>query len=201
MNKFMEDWTRELDDLEVNLSLGEEEIADAFEAQKSRMKGLLDEATKKVEGLEMGEKTKGMQQKIDELRLQLALGRAETRDAMEAQRKNLASSLHQVESEYAKVKDAAGDKAKEMSSSMGDGLDRFKTQLDMFRLHFHLGQAEAKEEMEEKRNELKEKVRSMKASISEKTEEAEDKWDGIGEELGEAYGHFKSALSKMFSRD
>lgn len=194
----MEDWTRELDDLDVHLSLGDDEISEAFESQKTRFKGWVEEASQKVEGLKMGEKTQGIQQKLDELRLQLALGRAESRDAFEAQRKNLAGSIHQVEVEYQKVKENAGEKAKGLEGSMTEGFDKFRTQLDMFRLHFHLGAAEAREELEEQKAGLKEKVRSMKASIADKSDEAEDKWDGIGEELGEAYGHFKSALKKIF---
>ena len=86
MNRFLKNFDRELDELEVQISLGEKELEDAFEKGKTNFKSFVDEASKTVEGLGNTEAATNLRTKLDELRVQLALGRAEGKDAFEAQK-------------------------------------------------------------------------------------------------------------------
>ncbi|RMG74813.1 MAG: hypothetical protein D6722_01985 [Bacteroidetes bacterium] len=199
MNKFMEDWSKELDDLDITISLGEEEYVEAFEKQKAKLSHFIEDMTSSLENSELGEKTQPLRTKLDELKVQLALGRAETQDAFETQRKNLETKLHEANSAYEKLQERGEQKTGEWARAFKDRAEGFKTRLDLLRLHFSLGVADAHDELESLRSELKDKISGMKKKIEVKGEEAEDKWDEISEELGEAYEHFKGALKRVFS--
>jgi hypothetical protein len=203
MNSFLKKWNEELEDLEVNISLGEEEYMEAYETQKANFMAFLDRSAKSIDDLHLEEKAMPIRTKLDELRVQLALGKAESKEAFEKQQKNLTELMHKAGEAYEEAKTDAGEKSSELANSFKEQAEHFRTKLDMFRLHFHLGSADASDEMKEKKNELQEKVRDLKAKASEKAEEmgdeADDKWDEVKEELGEAYDHMKGALKRLFS--
>ena len=68
-------------------SLGEEEIVDAFENQKAKLSGFIDTSREKVNAMAESEQATRLKTKLEELQVQLALGKAETRDAYEGAEK------------------------------------------------------------------------------------------------------------------
>ena len=66
----------------------------------------------------------------------------------------------------------------------------YSMKLDIYRLHFALGQSEAKNRIEELRHEIKVKLREAKDEIEELVDEGEDRLEKFSDEL-------KSGFSKL----
>lgn len=183
--------------MEIDLHLEEEEIIHSFENHKDKLRKNIDSFSKSTQD-KLGETAKGLQTRLDELKVQLALGKAESKEAYEEQRKQLNAALNNVSTEYEKVKSQAGDKMGEIKEELGQQIKKFQSRLDVFRLHFHLGMADAKEEYEEKKKELSRELDKVKNKVEEAEKKGEDKWEGFGKEMGEAFSHFQGAIKKLF---
>lgn len=202
MNKYLQDWMKELDDLDIHLKMDTDEVVEAFEKQKSSFQSFVSESKDKLEAkineLDLGEKGTELKTKLEELQVQLALGKAETRDAFEEQRKNLTSSLHDATKEYDGLKEKAEGQYKELADEFNELTEKFHTKLDVLRVQFALGKADMQDEMKDKKEEIAQKLAEVRKKSEENKEKAEDKWDDFKGEISEAYGHFKSALKGLF---
>jgi len=199
MNRFLKNFDRELDELEVQISLGEKELEDAFEKGKTNFKSFVDEASKTVEGLGNTEAATNLRTKLDELRVQLALGRAEGKDAFEAQKDALDKKLNETQQAYKAWEGEAGDKANDLKGAFAHRVEHFRTQTDMMKVQLHLGVADAKDEWEEAKKEVSTKINDMKRFLAERNEEGEKRWEEFSGEMTEAYSHIKGAMKKLFS--
>jgi hypothetical protein len=199
MNRFFEEWMKELDELDVQVKLGAEEVGEAFEKQKNRLAEWADKARAELDSLDEQPWVLKLRGQIDELRVQAALGRAETRDALNEQRENLEKAMQRVGEEFKGQAEGADERASEWGKQAGQMMENLQARFDLLRLQLHLGQAEAAEEWEEKRKELSGQIEQLKARAVEGQHEAEEKWQEISGEISEAYTHMKNALRRMFS--
>ena len=64
---------------------------------------------------------------MEELRVQAALGRAETKDNLEEQRKKIAVSILQLKREFSEVYDTSKENYNDSSEKVNDKLNDFQT--------------------------------------------------------------------------
>lgn len=197
MDKELSKWQKEVEELELDLNLDENEIISSFENHKESLRKSIDSFSETAQE-KLGETATNLHTKLDELKVQLALGKAESKEAYEEQRKELNSALDSAASEYEKVKSQAGEKLDEAKEELGNQMEKFQSKLDVFRLHFHLGMKDAKEDYEEKKKELSRELGKMKNKVEEAEKSGSEKWDGFGKEMGEAFSHFRGAVKKLF---
>lgn len=199
MNQFLEDWSKELDDLEVQISLGEEEIVAAYEKQKAAFTEFVNESKAKISDLASNEHVQKLRGKFEALQVQLALGKAESLEAYEEQKNRLGEAIQETKEEYETYMSSLGDKKEELSGNLSGKLEQFKTKMDLFHLQFALGTAEAKDELKEKQQELAATLATIRTKIEEKKEAAEETWEEFTEEVSEAFDEFKGVMKKFFS--
>ncbi|MEO0898330.1 MAG: hypothetical protein AAFY71_18095 [Bacteroidota bacterium] len=197
MDKELAKWQKEIEDLELDLKLEEADVIEAFEQHKHNLTESVNSFTKHA-GEMLGEGSNLLQGKLDELKVQLALGKAESKDAFEEQRKELDKALHSASEEFEKVKGEAGENVGKLKEEFDEQMNHFKTRLDMFRLHFHLGMAEAKEEYEEKKKDLSQELDKIKEKVDGAEDKAENRLEDFGKEMGEAFSHFQKAVKGLF---
>lgn len=196
MNQYLEDWMQELDELEVQVDLGIEDIGDAFEKQKSALLESVEHLQEQVKEHTGADK---LRTKLDELRVQLALGKADSQDAYEAQKEKLEGTLSDMKATLHQFTEDADEKFTSLSDRLKQRATQFETKMDLFKVQYALGKAEAKEEWEEKQKEVREKLHHVRTRIDSNKEKAEDHWDEFSEEISEAFGHFKKAVKGLFS--
>ena len=198
MNKFFEDWQQELDDLEIHLNLPIDAVSDFFEAQKESLKGWIDNTKEHLESVELGEEGQKLKGKLEHMQVQLALGKAEGRDAFEEQKGKLDEAMKETASQLKVWEDAAEAGIDKFSDEFHSMTGAFQDRMELLRLKYTLGKADLKDEMEAKEKELKKKIQEIKAKAPNQ-DDGEDKWDEVKEEIGEAYDHLKSAVRGLFS--
>ncbi len=201
MNKFLEDWMAELDELEVDLDMDGMDVSDYFEKGKNELKEAVDSLKSKVDKLGTGEKAQSLKGKLEHLQLQLALGKAESKDAFEDQKGKLESALHEMGHKLDEWEEAVEEKTDTLTAGMKEKAEKFRGKLDMMRLHYHLAQADARDELEEKRKTLRSRIHDTKSKLTsakEKDGDDDSIWDEVKEEVGESYNHLKRAIKGLF---
>lgn len=199
MDKFLENWTEELDELEIQLDLGEDEATEAFETQKGKFRELIDKSKASLEKLGLDEKASHLKAELEHLQVQLALGKAESKDAFEAQKEKMDQALHKAKDRFQGIKSSTDNTYDEVVHTLDKASTDFQTRMDMMRLQMALGKADARDAMEEKKKEIRHKLTEVRTKVKQREEAGEEKWESFSEEIGEAYDHFKHALKGLFS--
>jgi hypothetical protein len=157
MKQFVSDWQKRMEEMQMQFSLGKMDAVDAFEKQKEQyrnslvtLKENLDKATDVAE-----DKLAEMKVKIEELRLQLALGKADGMDAFEEQKKKIELAMHEL---YVAGKTNFNESYAKSITLFDQNADAFKTGLEIIKLQFSLAKMDAKDEFAEKQKEIGEKL-------------------------------------------
>lgn len=157
MKQFMADWQKRMEEMQAQFASGKLDAVDAFEKQKAQYRESL---VKVKENLDKGtqitaDKLAEMKAKLEELSLQLTLGKADGMDAFEEQKKKIEVAMHEF---YVLAKgnfDTTYLKGLELYDQQADA---FKTSLEIVKLQFSLAKMDAKDEMAEKQKAIHDKM-------------------------------------------
>jgi hypothetical protein len=189
--QFMADWQKRLEEMQMQFSLGKMDAVDAFEKQKEHYRSMLltfKENIDKGTGL-AEEKAAEMKAKIEQLRLQLALGKAEGMDAFEEQKKKIELAMHEL---YVANKGTM-DEAYNKSLTMFDhNAEAFKTGLEIVKLQFSLAKMDAKETLEEKQKEISEKMVELNSQFKTIQSAAMENVDEMNKQLRDNFDKMKA---------
>ena len=104
INSSLEKAKQEIEELSVQFSLGKAEAADKFESVKKDFLSKVNEWKIKGEQFKSSgeEKSHTLKAKLEELQVQLALGKAEAKELFHEQKKKIMQSISDLESEIKK---------------------------------------------------------------------------------------------------
>lgn len=177
----------------------EEQVAENLESHKSSFMSFIDKSMETIDSVLSGDAALKARQSLDELRVQLALGKAESKEALEEQKEKLDSALHDAEARYASLKDDSNDDFHQWTAEFGEWKEKLQTRMDIAKLQYSLGKAEAKEEMEKKRQGLSKQLQSMKEQLDTLEDKGEEKVEEFTKEISESFSHFRKAVKGLFS--
>lgn len=189
-------WKQRLEEMEVQLALGQAEGRDAYENQKKKLKSILNEARHDLDDLKSitQHRRDELNALIEELEVQLALGKAEGKDTFARQKEKAEAVLVKLMSALKNASEEGDRKLDEWRSELMPHIQEYRMKLDIYRLHFALGQAEAKTRIEELRMELKSRLREAKDEIEEMVEEGEDRLERFSDDLSRAFSKLMKGL-------
>jgi ElaB/YqjD/DUF883 family membrane-anchored ribosome-binding protein len=199
MNKFLEDWLDEFDEFELDLSQDESSLSTYFDEQTTKLSKIAEQLKNKLDSLELDEKGKNLKGKVEHLQVQLALGKAESRDAFEEQKGKIEHAVHDVRTSLDEWEDSLEGKAENWGKDVKSFAEKIQARLETMRLQYHLGAADMGDGIEEKRKELKAKVHELREKAKEKADSADDHWEEFTDEVSEAYDHMKKAVRGLFA--
>lgn len=179
----------EVDELRVQLALGKAEAKELYEINKKRFHASVQEMENKFRELKKDEAILPLVNAMETLRVQLALGKAETKELFEEQYDKIHIALNQLESELKNNKTISENYAR-----LHLELEKFKIKLELFALHYKLKKISAQFDFENRKAELAEKLDAIKAKMLLKQKEGKEKWENFQDEIKEAYEHLKSAF-------
>lgn len=176
-----------LEKYQVQLALGEMEAKDHFEKLKKKFKSSLNTAQQYVEN--NGRKAKDeVLQVIDEMKVQLALGKAESLDEFEVQEKKIMRAFRTLEARIDGIIDH------EAEEELHHDMQQFRIKLDMLKVQYKLGNMEARDKFEERKHELEVSMSKLKAKIESKRKLNVKTRAARKEEIKESYKHLKKAF-------
>jgi len=179
--------TADLEEFQVQLALGKAEAHDKYEELKKKFNRTLHTVKTKA-GTTGRKKAEDLVADIEELQVQLALGKAETKDAFETQRKKIMRAINRLEST---LMAKAGAAEVEANEKLNHDMHAFRIKLEMLRLQYELGKLEAKDKFEERKHRLDEKLANLKSRLNSRPLSSKNR----KEELKDAYKHLKKAFA------
>ncbi len=181
----------DMEEYRVQVALGKAEAHDAYEEAKKKMRHAVHEAQQMFGSSKEAVTDAATQLKtiIETLQVQLALGRADTRDAFEAQRKKIMQALHDLE-----VLMESEGFSSEYYGKLQTEIAKFKIKLEILQLRFELNKMEARDDFEQKKKEFADKIETIAQALREKEKQAAAKWKNFREDVSEAYNDVRKAF-------
>jgi hypothetical protein len=152
-----------IEGLEIQLALGQAEAEDWIEEEKKKFSafiGIAKDAVEKAENIRK-EKKEELITKGEELQVQLALGKAETREAFETQKLKIDVAMKNFQNGLQTVDDKLSDIPGLLTKAGGQIISK----LEAFEVQFELAKAESKDILEEKKNEISNQIKKLKKKL------------------------------------
>lgn len=183
----------ELEEFQLQLALGKADTKDVYEKVKKDFNGYVHDARLYFESAKDLAKERAIQLKaiFETLQVQLALGKADTKEIFEEQMKKISATLNELEILIRK-----NETADEYYTKLQVEIEKFKIKLEILKLRYKLNKMDAANEFEIKKTEFLKKLSDIKARLDKKEEEVENKWEHFKEEITEAYTNLKKVFVK-----
>lgn len=154
---WISEWKTRLEEMQVQFSLGKMDAVEAFEKQKDNLRNLVHMLKENIDkSTDMAEETATkVKASLEELQLQLHLGKADGKDTFDSQRKKIEAALHKV---YVESKEAYGNNVNYMMKLFDNNAQAFKIGLEIVHLQFTLLKMDVKGDSEKLRKEMQHKM-------------------------------------------
>lgn len=201
----LDKWEAQATALQAQLEFNKVEVIKRVEEQKRRLEQIAQRVRDKIDaagGLAEETKTK-IRASFEHLQVQLALGAADTRDAYQAWRKKVQSSIAAFEADLDLAiaeKDAALQAELDaLMNAYVKEADALDAEIEAMEAQFSEGKARAKAEFQKYKQEVESKINAYKSELDEKRNVAAGKLGTFESELSAGAAKIKDAFSNLFS--
>ena len=194
ISKILKVTQQEVEELAVQFSLGKAEAASKFEEIKKDFNVKSNEWKNSFAKTgEAGQEafTK-MKSKLEELQLQLSLGKADGKDYFEEQRKKIVNSIHEFQSEY-----KSNPEWNEKLGEFNEEVEKFKLKLEILKMKFEDKSFKVKEGFQKEMLNAKIEIEQFLSKAEVEFDKAGKKYSNFSEEISSVYNHLKNAVKKL----
>ncbi len=179
----------ELEELRVQAALGKAEAKDVYEEAKKKLHVYLQEAKIKFSEVKNNEDVLTLIHAFEHLQVQLALGKAETKEVFEEQYHKISEALNHLEKNFREE-----IKNNTHFAQLHLEVEKFKIKLELMVLHYKLNKIKAEYNFEQKKTEFFETLDAIKSRMQKKEADLKHQWDHLSEEISEAYTNLKKTF-------
>lgn len=199
LKDFANSWQQRLEEMQLQFSLGKMDASETFEKQKDQLRGMLVSMKENIDKANdlAEDKATEMRTKLEELRLQLALGKADGMEAFELQRKKIELAMHEFYQAGKQQFSSNYEKGLEMFDRQSEA---FKTGLDIVKIQYNLAKMDAKDEAEEKKKELNEKIVELNNQFKTMQATAMENMEDMNRQLRENFEKMKVYAEGWFKK-
>lgn len=194
VNELFNSFRTKADELKVQLHLATSDFSDGFEKQKSEFSDWLEARKKDIQNYADSEVNSEIRTTLDELRVRFNLAKADTRDKVEEQRKELSEAVQKARAKINSAIENSDEIRGEFTAELQNGLDYLDTRLDMLKLQLNLGLKDAKDTYESKKEEIRHKLDEITAQLEKEKARAGDSFDQFTDQLKESWENLKKSI-------
>jgi cell fate (sporulation/competence/biofilm development) regulator YlbF (YheA/YmcA/DUF963 family) len=190
----------ELEEFRLQFALGKADASDKFEEIKKDCRSFVSNLKLKLDKMQefSGHAAMAIKTALEELQLQLALGKADAMVHFEIQEKKILAAIAKIEKELGKAVSEIPFPPG-IQAEINQEIAKTRIKLKILRLVFELKKIDVKSKLKDQiqesvaaLNKLAEKIKSATSK-----QEEDSKWKHFNEELKEAYEHLKTAFTKI----
>jgi DNA repair exonuclease SbcCD ATPase subunit len=186
--------------LESQLTQTKEQALQRLEQRKQQLRDVLKQVHAEVQkSKEIAEQAKTeVQAKLEQLQVQLTLGKADARDTLDEQRGRILKALGEFEAiADQKLKVAAFESGKLWEDLVGKA-STLEAEFEALKGRFESGKVKQQAALESKKQELLAKLHAYKNQLSEKRRVVQAKADTLETDLREGLDQIKAGFKKLF---
>ena len=188
-------WKQKADEIRVQLNLGAAEASQRYQEEKKEVSQWVHNMEQKLRE-NSDATTEKLKIKLEELKLQAALGKAEAEDEFREQRKKFNQSLHDAKREAEKLSKDANEKAKELGEEASGYLSAWQTQFELFQVQMNLAAKDARDKWGEEKVKFQSWLDGVDNQLEDLREDGKETWDTMKEEFSQGWASLKSRLTK-----
>jgi chromosome segregation ATPase len=191
-------WEKQVSALEAQLTQSKEQALERLETQKKHFKDALNRFSTEVEKIQdLPKETKiKIRNQIEHLHVQLALGKMETREAYESQKKEIKEAITTFEASIDQQLDETFDA---LTQDLINEANAIEAELDALQIRFEMEKTEHKAQIDQKKQEFVSKIQAFKENIEARKQMTKDKAETFESELTSGLSQIKQAFSDLFS--
>lgn len=199
----LDKWQAKAEAMEAQVEASKEQVSEKFEASKQKYLEFMDKLKEKVSANKelSQERAQALHTKIDEARVQIALGKADTADAIEAQTKVIKKKIREVEEELNKDIASFDKKLNEGWSQIMENLvkasDVFEADLDAAGARLTALKSKASGELKESKEEIKKSLAEIKEKIAEERKNFSESTAAFDAEFSEGWNKIVGAFKGL----
>jgi hypothetical protein len=189
--------------LEAQFDEGREEIQKRIDKQKE----MLSHSAEKLEEL-AGDSAalaidtgKQLHAGFDHLRVQLALGKAETQDLLRDQEGKIHEAITQIENRLSSAENNLEEDLAKESAAFIRIADKLRAELEAAQLQYALFRADHRDDVDSGKESLRIKVKELRSKLTETSHEAGERFEKFEKEIGEGLGHVRRAFMGLGKDD
>lgn len=185
---------KEIEEFALQASLGKAEAGDKFETLKSEFSEKAREWKQFFSNLKTSnqEKADKLKSQLEELQLQLSLGKADAKDYFFDQKKKILNALHELESGL-KENPEFNERMNEFKSE----IEKFKLKLSILELQFELKAFKGKEKMKEAIDVAGIEIDKLFMKAESQWDEAKKRSGDFTKEIAASFEHLKNAIASL----
>ncbi len=183
---------QEIDELALQLALGKAEATDKFEEIKKEFRLKISELKNLLSNPYENYLSPEVKAKIEELELQLALGKADSKVLFEEQKKKIMKALANLEENIQKN----WRKIKAPDFFLHE-VEQFKLKMEILRLRFRLKKFDVRDDYRNKMQTVRREIRKMTPKTKDRLNDRQEKYDDFKFEISLAYKHIKNAVESL----
>ncbi|HRG79406.1 MAG TPA: hypothetical protein PL167_07330 [Cyclobacteriaceae bacterium] len=183
---------QEIDELALQLALGKADARDKFEEIKSEFRLKVGELKNILANPAENYLSPEVKAKIEELELQLALGKADSKDLFEGQKKKIMNALTNLEEDI--QKNWRRIKAPDF---FVHEVEQFKLKMEILRLRFRLKKFDVRDDYRTRMQTVRREIKKMTTKAKDRINARQEKYDDFKFEISLAYKHIKNAVESL----
>ncbi|MDH3379466.1 MAG: hypothetical protein OEQ39_21265 [Gammaproteobacteria bacterium] len=201
MDSKLDQWEHSALAIEAQFQSTKDEALRRVESQKKKMSAAaarIQQAIQKSAQIP-GEAKQEIKSEIDKLQLQLALGKAEARDAYQQQEKAIMDGIAGVEARIARHETELD---REWEAAMAEWIREeiaLEAELEAAHIQYEMEKAERRAEFAAKKQEIASQINAYRETIADKRRMASDKLGTFEGELSAGMDQIKQAFSNLMS--
>jgi hypothetical protein len=182
---------REIDELVLQFALGKAEARDKFEETKKEFTGRVSEFKRSNLGTKIVDSSKKLKGALEELEVQLNLGKAESKEMFDEQKKKIEALIAKVRKEIKLVKEEVLEK-----EHLEHEIEKFKLKLEVLRLRFELRKFEVRDSFKENMQEVRKRIEQTASKLKEKLN-PESSLNSFEKEVKGAYKRLRKVIQSI----
>lgn len=192
----------QLDAWEAQLETSRDEVLERVQERKANLAETADSLAGLVgKSREVADELVGdLRSELEHLQVQLALGRAETREAYAEQREKIQAAIGKVEAGLGRLEDKVEEELADEMARFVRLSDRLRAELEAAEVQFALLRAEAREALEGGRAEIEQKIRTLRAEVAERGANALERYGEFEEEFVAGLAHIRKAFMGLLTK-
>lgn len=183
---------QEIDELALQLALGKADARDKFEDIKREFRSKVSELKNILANPAENYLSPEVKAKIEELELQLALGKADSKDLFEGQKKKIMNALTNLEEDI--QKNWRRIKAPDF---FVHEVEQFKLKMEILRLRFRLKKFDVRDDYRNRMQTVRREIKKMTTKAKDRVNARQEKYDDFKYEISLAYKHIKNAVESL----
>ena len=183
---------QEIDELALQLALGKADARDKFEDIKREFRSKVSELKNILSNPAENYLSPDVKAKIEELELQLALGKADSKDLFEGQKKKIMNALTNLEEDI--QRNWRRIKAPDF---FVHEVEQFKLKMEILRLRFRLKKFDVRDDYRNRMQTVRREIKKMTTKAKDRVNARQEKYDDFKYEISLAYKHIKNAVESL----